>query len=221
MTRWDELAALVPSDARAAADVGYDHGKLILRLAGSHPHLRITGVEKQHDAGARFWRAQGESTSLRSRVSLLHGDGLEPLREQEVEVVVMAGLGERRIVEVLERAHDVVGRARRMVFGPLDTRAILRPYLRSIGWSPVAERLIESRGRFYQLFAAEPGAPPMQPDTWLVGTDLFRQRHPLLPEFLRSLHATFAPLAARSEDAEERNPTFAAALERILADLER
>lgn len=221
MTRLDEIAGLVPGDARAAADIGYDHGKLILRLAESHPQLQITGVEKQHDASARFWRVLGESASLRSRVSLVHGDGLEPLRGQETEVIVLAGLGERRIVDVLERGRDVVGRVKRMVFGPLDTRAILRPYLRSIGWSPVAERLIKSRGRFYQVFAAERGDPPVQPDTWLIGTDLFHQRHPLLPEFLQSLHTTFEPLAARSDDAEQRIPMFAAAIERIMAGLER
>jgi tRNA (adenine22-N1)-methyltransferase len=208
MTRFDDIVSLVPQGVRSVADVGYDHGRVILLLAKTHQHVRIIGVEQQAEARGRFWRRRGADESLRSRVELLHGDGLEPLANEPPDVVVIGGLGERSIVEILTGSEGILSRIRRLVLAPMDTQGLLRRYLRSVSWSAVAERLSRRKGRFYQVYAAEPGVRGIDEATWLFGTDLFRQHHPLLLEFLTDLRRRYRPLVEYYKDDRDRIPSF-------------
>lgn len=156
MNRLEAIASLVPSDATCVADLGYDHGRLIELLAGSCPGARLVGVEKQTEAAANFQRRIRRLEDQAARICLLHGDGLAPLEFLDVDILVVAGLGEYSIVEILKRSPGVVSRFRRMVFCPEKPRSFLRPFLHSIGWAAVEERPTQDRGRLYHPFAAEP-----------------------------------------------------------------
>ncbi len=208
MTRFDDIVSLVPQGVRSVADVGYDHGRVILLLSKTHEHVRIIGVEQQAQAGGRFWRRRGADESLRSRVELLHGNGLEPLENEPPDVVVIGGLGERSIVEILARSEGILSRIRRLVLAPMDTKGVLRRYLHSISWSVVDERLTRKKGRFYQVYAAEPGIRSVDASTWLFGTDLFSQNHPLLLEFLTDLRSKYTPMVKYYKDDRDRIPSF-------------
>ena len=54
MTRFHDIVSLVPQGVRSVADVGYDHGQVILLLSKTHEHVRIIGVEQHAEARARF-----------------------------------------------------------------------------------------------------------------------------------------------------------------------
>jgi len=219
MTRFDAIASLIPRDTTRAADVGYDHGKVIVHLARAWERLRLIGVEQQADAEARFWRRYGWDQSLRARVVLLWGDGLHPLATMEVEVVVIAGLGEKTIVDMLVTSEAVLSRVRRLVLSPVGTKGqgLLRRYLRGTDWAVVEERHIRSKDRFYQVYAAEPGAREIDERTWLFGTGLFTMRHPLLLEFLNDLKKRYEPLLKHYGDSRHRVPLYHRGIIRAIA----
>ncbi|KKM22722.1 hypothetical protein LCGC14_1622400 [marine sediment metagenome] len=217
MTRFDDIVSLVPPDVKSVADVGYDHGRVILLLSKTHDHIRIIGVEQQPEARGRFWRLHGADESLRSRVELLHGNGLEPLESKGPDVVVIGGLGERSIVEILARSEGILPGIGRLVLAPMDTKGVLRRYLHSISWSVVEERLSRKRSRFYQVYAAEPGMRSIDASTWLFGTDLFDQNHPLLLEFLTDLKRRYRPMVEHYKDDRDRIPSFYRSINRAIA----
>jgi len=217
MTRFHDIVSLVPQDARLVADVGYDHGKVIVLLSRANEQLRIVGVEQQAGASARFWRQYGADESLRSRVELLHGNGLQPLKNKGVEVVVLAGLRERGIVDILTRSEGILSGLRRLVLSPMDTKGVVRRYLHSISWAVVEERLRKKKSRFYQVYAAEPGMRSIDEPTWLFGTALFNQNHPLLLEFLTDLRSKYGPLVKYYGDARHRIPSFYRSINRAIA----
>ncbi len=232
MTRLQDIESLIPRESQAIADIGYDHGKLLDRLLLSLPDALLYGVEIQPEAATRYWSNRTNVAAGNRRLCLIHGNGLKPLREIESppDVAVFAGIGESRIVEILQNSPDVVAGLRRMVFAPEKPRAVLRPYLRSIGWSAVEERLSLDRGRFYQSFAAEdlrrdgqirestfeassvtlsePGSEPLSRSRsgsgnhpfWLLGPDLFEQNHPLLKPYLRHLQKALGLRSSRDRD---------------------
>lgn len=210
MTRFGAIASLIPRDTTCVADVGYDHGKVIVHLARVCERLRLIGVEQQADAEARFWRRYGWDESLRARVVLLQGDGLHPLATREVEVVVIAGLGEKTIVDMLATSRAILSRVRRLVLAPVGTRGLglLRRHLRATDWAVVEERLIRSKDRFYQIYAAEPGAREIDERTWLFGTGLFTMHHPLLWEFLNDLKRRYEPMLKHYGDSRHRVPSY-------------
>src|SRR6476661_1445037 len=90
------IAALIPAGARVA-DVGSGHGLL-------PRHLLATGraawcVATERDA-RRLRSVLGDPEE--PRLSLRHGDGLDPLLpEERLDVVVLAGLGGPSIARIL------------------------------------------------------------------------------------------------------------------------
>ncbi len=220
MSRFEDIASLVPRDARSVADIGYDHGYLIRRLARTHPNLRIVGVERQAHAAERLRRRMASRRYRQARVDLVHGDGLEPLATRDVQIIVLSGLDERRIVQILNRSLPHLSRFRRMVLCPVVTRGILRPYLRSIGWAAVDERLGRLRERFYQAYAVEPGAPSSTNDRWLIGPGLFDERHPLLREFLFDLKRSYDPLIHHYGDGRGHIRQFHASVSQALQTMD-
>lgn len=200
VNRLQTVANLIPCGTTVVADIGYDHGRLISLLSRQRPEIRVIGVERQLGAAKRFWNSNRLPAQVQARIRLIHGDGFEVLGTQTVETAVLAGLGERRIVDILDAAPQVVARLTRLVLAPLGTAAVLRPYLRARSWAVVEERLVVERGRFYQIFAACPGKAETDPDTWWFGTQLFEQRHPLLPAYLRQLAHHLEPMVRHADE---------------------
>lgn len=217
MTRIQDIASLIPVDAGCVADIGYDHGKLIELLASTHRQARIIGVEMQPAASERFWGGRDADPSLRSRVELLCGDGLEPLKGRGVDVIVIAGLGERSIADMLTRSQPILSGLRGLVLSPMGTTGVLRRRLREMSWSVVENRLSRQKGRFYLTCAAEPGVRSIDEATWLFGTDLFEQNHPLLLDFLTHLRSRCEPVIQYHKDDQEWIRSFYESINRAIA----
>lgn len=158
--RLDTVLAMVPPDARAVADIGYDHGLLMLRLGRQRPALRLFGVEMLPDrAAAMRQRHPAEVSALAERLTLLVGDGLAPLPAGAVDCVVIAGLSDRTLVSILDRARATLPSLRRVVLCPARVEATLRPALPGLGLRIVDERIAAERGRTWDVIAVEPAAP--------------------------------------------------------------
>ncbi len=222
MNRLETIASLIPRYARMVVDVGYDHGQLIAMLVRRRPDIRVIGVERQVGAAHRFRRYQKLPSEAASRVRLVHGDGFEAIEDEAFDVAVMAGLGERRIVNILRTSEGTVLRLKRLIFAPLGNRAILRPYLRERSWKIIGERLLLEHGRHYPVFAAQHSERKVNVDldTWLFGTGLFEQRHPLLPDYLAALARRLTPVLQHAADKSEDLQEFCAKL-RPAIDLAR
>jgi len=154
VSRLHAIADLVPADALAVVDVGYDHGQLLAILATRHPKQRLLGVEVQEDAAGRF---AASHAGLTRRVALRCGSGLQPLtRADGVQVAVIAGMGEHRMTDILGAADDaVMAGIQRLVLCPADFRNLLRPWLHERGWAPVEDRLVVERDHWYEVMAYE------------------------------------------------------------------
>ncbi|MEZ4264851.1 MAG: tRNA (adenine(22)-N(1))-methyltransferase TrmK [Myxococcota bacterium] len=166
--RLDTVLAMVPPDVRAVADIGYDHGLLMLRLARERPALRLYGVEMLPDrADAMRQRHPAAVSALADRLTLLVGDGLAPLPAGAVDCVVIAGLSDRSLVAILERARATLPTLRRVILCPARVEATLRPALPGLGLRIVDERIAAEHRRTWDVIAVEPAEPadiPEPPD---------------------------------------------------------
>src|SRR5262245_60307655 len=119
------IADLVP-EGSVAADVGGGHGQLAARLVASGRCPRVIVVDRSpQELAAATARLPGLSLRL--------GDGLVPLRpDDEVDTVVVAGLGGKAIARILAgrpRGLPVV----RFLLQPQTEAAVLRESLPSSG----------------------------------------------------------------------------------------
>jgi tRNA (adenine22-N1)-methyltransferase len=185
------VASFVPPGARVA-DVGADHGRLADALVRAGVARSCVATEATPERLARLAERLG-AHGLGARLALRCGDGLAPLRpEDRLGVLVLAGLGGGTIVRILSRP----GRERlgigRYVLQPARDAARVRRWLRDQGLGRMDERLVEVRGRFHPVIAAEAGAARPLPadldedDVLEAGAPLLARRDPALLPYWRA-----------------------------------
>jgi tRNA (adenine22-N1)-methyltransferase len=190
--RLEAVCELVPVGSRVA-DIGTDHGKLALSLLRRGRAIRCIATEL-HPRGAEHLLEMGREKSLPSGLSVRIGDGLTPLRSEDgVDVVVIAGMGGRTIVRVLERGLSLIEPCL-VVLQPQSEHGRVRRWLRDHSWRLAEERLIAEGDHTYLVLAARRGATRQwtpfdgldEHDILEAGPLLVRRRDRLAAEWWRA-----------------------------------
>jgi tRNA (adenine22-N1)-methyltransferase len=177
------IARLVPEGA-VVVDVGAGHGLLGAWLLARGRARACVATERDRRSGARL-AALGDLPGLAVRF----GDGLRALQDGDrPDVLVMAGLGARTMLRILESAGDRLSGLERLVLQPQTEIGRLRRWLIHRRLAIVAEGITLERGRFYVTVAAEtrPAARPIShptlsfDDLMEVGPHLVRSGDPLV-----------------------------------------
>lgn len=203
--------------AARVCEVGYDRGLILWSLLEARPGTLGLGVEIQPESAS----ATPIPAALRHRAELRTGDGLDPIGPEEADGlgVILAGLGGRTIAEILERRPELTRRLAWVVTCPSHLEAEVRPALHRLGLRLSDERLVEDRGRFYEIVvsrAEAEGPPPIEDEvasSW--GPLLIGRPDPLMLRYLDDQAARFAEAFAR--DLQSYREGTKAALGRKLA----
>ena len=224
------IAELVPP-GRPLADIGTDHGRLPTALVQRGQVPRALACDRAVGPVARA-RATVQRAGLMHLVDVRMGEGLAPLAIGEVDTVVVAGVGAETIVRILAGEPERTRALGRLVLQPNFGHELLRRWLVGNGLAVVDERLVEDRGRFYTVVAAEPAttrdAPAWDPAQWLIGPHVLRRGGPLLTRHLTQelqlrqaeaagLAQATAPDPARVAAATAHVAVLAAALVKLTA----
>jgi tRNA (adenine22-N1)-methyltransferase len=199
------VASEIPAGSRVA-DIGTDHGRLPLWLGATGRAAYCLATEKTPALLARVVRAEA-GTPWAARIAYRAGDGLAAiLPGDRIDTVVLAGLGGRTIVRLLDEGHAARPKLRRLVLQPRSEAASVRRWLSEHGWRPVSERLVGSRERFHLTIAAEPGDdadvyrnPALdRDDLFAAGPLLVRTAAPELSRLLLLERERFGSILARA-----------------------
>ncbi len=138
---------------RGVIDVGTDHGYLPLRLAESaYPgQILASDIREGPLAAAKRTASQSEAGG---RIRFLLSDGLEACPPNEVDTIVIAGMGGDTICGILDRAEWCMDPAYRLILQPMTKQEVLRYWLSNNGFSIDEEHLIEDKDAIYQILGA-------------------------------------------------------------------
>lgn len=162
MTTLDErlagAAALVLDCLRGkerprAADIGCDHGYLTAYLLERCPRLRVVASDVSAPSLEKARRLLAEK-GLLARAELAVADGLAALREP-VDAAVMAGMGAKTILGIVEAGRDRLGEAALIVQANVDL-PLLRMGLARLGYGIERECFSQAAGRQYVTLLARP-----------------------------------------------------------------
>lgn len=177
-------------------EVGYDRGLILWSILETRPGVPGLGVEVQPESRT----ATPVPATLVDRVELRTGDGLDPITAAEADGmgVILAGLGGRTIAEILERRPALTRRLAWVLTCPSHLEADVRPAMTRLGLGITDERLVEDRGRFYEIVVARPEDRELGPDvdvdevlaTW--GPLLLGRPDPLMLRYLDDQAHRFA-----------------------------
>ena len=196
--RLTAVADFVTPGARLA-DIGTDHGWLPIHLVHTrHAHSAIAAdLREQPLQGARKRIADH---NLTKRIDTRLGNGLTVLAPGEASVVAIAGMGGRRIVELVAAAPAVIQSLDRLVVQPNTEVYRVRQGLRAAGLELIDESLVFDDGHWYTTLCWIPGQPQVDwTELDLHYGPLLRQRaDPQLRRFLGGELTRVARVLARA-----------------------
>ena len=183
-------AALVP-ECRTAADIGCDHAYSSIYLAATGRAGRCIAmdvVEGPLSRARENIRAYGMEGCIETRLS----DGLEKLKPDEAEVLLISGMGGPLMLELLKKRPEVTQTARALVLQPQSELAGVRRSLPGLGFVLKAEDMCCEEGKYYTaLYAVRAQASSGQEEDAMSRMDqqygpcLMKERHPVLLEYLQ------------------------------------
>ncbi len=137
-----------PGQFECTADVGCDHGyvSMYLVMTGISRRALAMDVRKGPLSAAR---SNVEEFGLSDRVELRLSDGLSELSPGDADSLIIAGMGGKLMVSILDK-RDVRALGIRMgVLQPQSDIPEFREYLRSRGYSICDERVLCEDGKYY------------------------------------------------------------------------
>lgn len=149
------VADLVPKGARLA-DVGTDHAYLpaALILEGVIPSAIAADLRQGPLNRARI---TVQTCGLTGRVTFRLCDGLSGIRPEEVEAVVIAGMGGETIAAILAAAPWTRERDIPLVLQPMSSMPDLRSWLAGNGYRILTEQLAREGDTLYTALSVRAG----------------------------------------------------------------
>lgn len=142
MNRLETIASFVPVGS-IVADVGTDHGLLPVMLIEQQRSPKVYAIDNKPGP----LRSAYAMTKSMPQITLVLADGIQGLAE-DVDTIVIAGLGGRTIVDILA---VIPSRITTIIISAHVAMPLVRKSLHALGYAIDAESLIEEAGEFYEM----------------------------------------------------------------------
>ena len=189
--RLTAIKEMVPSGI--AADVGSDHGKLIISLFEDKVILKGYGIENKKEPFNRL-KAAIEDAGVKEHVTALFSDGVSEL-PNDVDVVVIAGMGGHLIVNILESHPEKLKNVKSIVVDAHNSVDKVRKSITSLGYFIKDEKVVFEDDIYYEIIRFDKGdSKPLDKLDYEFGpilrkekSDLFRQKYQSQLDDLKAL----------------------------------
>lgn len=204
--RLEKILEYLPS-CRVVADIGTDHGYVPVEAVRSGRSQRAIAADISRGSLEKAI-AQIRMQGMEAVIDARWGSGLKVLKEDEADVIVIAGMGGELIAEILESDYERKFRRKTplLILQPVQFPAKLRAYLHRKGFLIVQEDLVKDEGIIYHLIMARKtekseGNLPSEPELELGKINLEKDT-PLLQELIDSKIKACDTLIAELEGKE-------------------
>lgn len=191
-----ELIASIMPHGRGFADVGTDHGYLPIYMA-QHGYSGKIIASDINEGPLSTAVASARQAGVEDRICFRLCDGLDGCGSEELDTVVIAGMGGDTICGILDRADWVMSRDILLILQPMTKAEVLRYWLTNNDFAICGEWLIEENGEIYQILSARFGArTPLSDAELFTGKYELAVGNALFPVQLAALIKRFERAAA-------------------------
>lgn len=191
-----ELIASILPHGRGFADVGTDHGYLPVYMA-QHGYSGKIIASDINEGPLSTAVASARQAGVEDRICFRLCDGLDGCGSEELDTVVIAGMGGDTICGILDRADWVMSRDILLILQPMTKAEVLRYWLTNNDFAICGEWLIEENGEIYQILSACFGArTPLSDAELFTGKYELAVGNALFPVQLAALIKRFERAAA-------------------------
>jgi tRNA (adenine22-N1)-methyltransferase len=188
--RLQAVADLVTPGNRVA-DVGCDHAYTSIYLVENKLTKRVIAMDVNQgpiDRAKDNIEKYGYANDIETRRS----NGLQMLKEQEADTILIAGMGGALMLQILEEKLELVSEMKELILQPQSEINRVRSRLQELDFLIVKENMVKDDGKYYMMLKAVPRAVVKEPEQFeLIRTEhfyygrlLLEVEHPVLKEFL-------------------------------------
>lgn len=212
-------AQLVPPGA-AVADIGTDHAYLPVWLL-KQGRVRYAIAADLRKGPLDRARLTAKEYDCRENIDFRLCDGLADIRPDEVDCIVIAGMGGETIAAILQAAPWIRDAHYTLILQPMSAQSDLRRWLWQQGFCIETEQLVSEGNKLYNLIMARFGtATPMTLGEEWVGRQTPELDQPLRGElFRRLLDKTARAMEGISRGKSEDGRTRLNELKQLQAEL--
>ncbi|MBC6002831.1 SAM-dependent methyltransferase [Paeniclostridium sp. NSJ-45] len=195
-----KIASLV-DEGKKIADIGTDHGYIPVYLLNNNKidYAILADVNKGPLENAK---KEVRHNKLDDKVDLRLGSGLEVLNQNEVDEVIIAGMGGILISELLEAKKSVSQTVEKLILQPMQAQNELRKYLYNNGYEILNEVLVKEDFRIYEIIVAKyTGKNTEVSDDiyYEIGSKLIENNDKLLNEFINKKINSYEGIISKLE----------------------
>ena len=145
--RLQAIYDMVPSGV--AADVGSDHGKLIISLFENGVISKGYAIENKKGPYSRLCEAINNSAAKDGVIPML-SDGISEL-PPDVDIVIIAGMGGFNIVEILKSHLSKLKNVRTIIVDAHNAIPEMRKQICKMGYIIADEDIVREAGKYYEI----------------------------------------------------------------------
>ena len=134
-------------------DVGTDHGYLPIHMAENGYKGKIFASDVNADPLNKAIRNAKEA-GLSDKIDFFLCDGLEKCPRDEIDTIVVAGMGGDMIVKILDEGYWCMSSEYKLILQPMSKQEILRYWLIYNDFEINHELQLEENGTIYQIIVA-------------------------------------------------------------------
>ena len=198
-------ASMVQPGSRVA-DIGTDHGYLGIYLlqSGAARHVIACDLRKDPLENAR---RNAKLFGVDGEMELRLSDGLERIRPDEVDTVVMAGMGGDLIQRILSQCPWRKREGLQFILQPQSAGNVLRRWLCEDGFEIQREEPVQDGHFLYTVMDIRQGEPaPLTPGTEYASPALLKSESPLVGNYLARVENALQETVRGLTNAEKQRP---------------
>ena len=168
------------------ADIGTDHGYVPLLALRNELCEKAIACDINKEPLAKG-KLNAILEGIDDKIEFRLGNGFEPLKINEVEEVVIAGMGGNLIRDIIQKDLNKVASCNYLVLIPAQNPEVLREYLYKNDFEVIKEDLCFDEGIYYELFKvrkSEGQATELDSIYYEISPMLLRSKHPLMKEYI-------------------------------------
>jgi len=193
--------AQMVKESSSVADIGTDHAYVPVYLVLNNMTNKALAMDINKGP---LMRAEENilKFSLTDKIKTRLSNGLSELLDNEVDTVIIAGMGGVLINSILDADKDRLSSVKNYILQPMTAIEETRKYLAENGFKIVDEKLAKEDNKIYTIISAVPGTMKIESEIYYyIGECLLRNRDEILPELIEGKIYEYGKAVASMKNA--------------------
>lgn len=177
-------------------DIGCDHAKLAIYLAQSKKGISIIASDINKIAYEQA-KSKIKKYQVEDKIDLRLGSGLEVLANEQVDTIIMAGLGGIKIINLLFQSKNILESVNNIIIQANNKLPRVRKSIIKLGYFIFDEVLVKERSKIYTIIYFKRGKNKYRKLDFLFGPLLRKKRGSLYEQLINQNIVKYNLIIAR------------------------